>query len=83
MEKIRREADAWVIDETPIEVAEDVLRREVEDMTDLVVDDVVVDDLIAVLASANDVDRQAFVTVETVTDSNVIKTMFRSKENRC
>lgn len=52
-------------------------------MTDLVVDDVVVDDLIAVLASANDVDRQAFVTVETVTDSNVIKTMFRSKENRC
>lgn len=51
--------------------------------TDLVVDSVAVDDLIAVLASASDVDRQAFVTAETVTDSNVIKEMFRSEENRC
>lgn len=49
-------------------------------MTDLVVDSAVADDLIAVLASASDVDRQAFVTAETVTDSNVIKTMFRSEE---
>lgn len=51
--------------------------------TDLVVDSVDADDLIAVLASASNVDRQAFVTAETVTDSNVIKTMFRSGENRC
>ena len=51
--------------------------------TDLVVDSVVADDLIAVLASAGDVDRQVFVRVETVTDSNVIKTMFRSEKNRC
>lgn len=51
--------------------------------TDLVVDSADADDLIAVLASASNVDRQAFVTVETVTDSNVIKTMFRSEENRC
>lgn len=51
--------------------------------TDLVVDSAVADDLIAVLASASDVDRQLFVTAETVTDSNVIKTMFRSEENRC
>lgn len=49
--------------------------------TDLVVDSA--DDLIAVLASAGDVDRQAFVTAETVTDSNVIKTMFRSEKNKC
>ena len=47
--------------------------------TDLVVDSAVADDLIAVLASASDVDRQLFVTVETVTDSNVIKTMFRNQ----
>lgn len=51
--------------------------------TDLVVDSAVVDDLIAVLASANDIDRQAFATAETVTDPNVIKTMFRSEGNRC
>lgn len=51
--------------------------------TDLVVDSAVVDDLIAVLASANDIDRQAFATAETVTDPNVIKTMFRNEENRC
>lgn len=48
--------------------------------TDLVVDSAAADDLIAVLASANDVDRQAFVTAETVTDWDVIKTMFRSKQ---
>lgn len=47
--------------------------------TDLVLDSAVADDLIAVLTSANDVDRQVFVTAETVTDSNVIKTMFRSE----
>lgn len=51
--------------------------------TDLVLDSAVADDLIAVLTSANDVDRQVFVTAETVTDSNVIKTMFRSEEDRC
>lgn len=51
--------------------------------TDLVVDSAVADDLIAVLASASNVDRQAFVTAETVTDSNVIKKMFRCEENRC
>lgn len=51
--------------------------------TDLVLDSAVADDLIAVLTSANDVDRQVFVTAETVTDSNVIKTMFRSEKNRC
>ncbi len=51
--------------------------------TDLVVDSAVADDLIAVLASASNVDRQAFVTAETVTDSNVIKKMFRREENRC
>lgn len=51
--------------------------------TDLVLDSVVADDLIAVLTSANDVDRQVFVTVETVTDWDVIKTIFRSEENRC
>ena len=27
--------------------------------------------------------KKQFVSVETVTDSNVIKTMFRSEENRC
>lgn len=52
-------------------------------MTDLVVDSAVADDLIAVLTSASDVDRQAFVMAETVIDSNVIKTMFRSEEDRC
>lgn len=52
-------------------------------MTDLVVDSAAADDLIAVLVSAGDVNRQAFVTVETVTDPNVIKTMFRSEEDRC
>ena len=47
--------------------------------TDLVLDSAVTDDLIAVLMSASDVDRQVFVSAETVTDSNVIKTMFRSE----
>ena len=51
--------------------------------TDLVVDSAVADDLIAVLASASNVDHQAFVLFETVTDLNVIKTMFRSEENKC
>lgn len=51
--------------------------------TDLVVDSADADNLIAVLASARDVDRQVVVSAKTVTDSNVIKTMFRSEENRC
>lgn len=51
--------------------------------TDLVLDSAVADDLIAVLMSASDVGRQVFVSAETVTDSNVIKMMFRSEENRC
>lgn len=52
-------------------------------MTDLVVDSAVADDLIVVLTSASGVDRQVFVSAETVTDLNVIKTMFRSEETRC